>query len=141
MHKAAGNLHHASCLHCLSWASCWCSLGGIASSQPGVNCCECDPLIPAAPPPTLPSASLQNPVPADQLTAERLGCGNPGGAPGSITAPEDAPEHVAPADHAQGPAEGARPTQPLSTGPWGALMAKTMGEAEQQGSGSQEGGA
>ncbi|KAI7844629.1 hypothetical protein COHA_001719 [Chlorella ohadii] len=28
-------------------------------------------------------AWMQNPVPADQLTAERLGCGNPGGAPGS----------------------------------------------------------
>lgn len=81
-------------------------------------------------------------MPADQLTAERLGCGNPGGAPGSITAPAHAPAHAAPgADHTQGPAEGARPTQPLSTGPWGALMAKTLEEAEQQESGSQEEGA
>jgi len=72
----------------------------------------------------------QHPVPADQLTAERLGCGNPGGAPGSVAVPAHAATTPGAVPH--GPAVAARPTQPLGTGPWGALMAKTMEEAQQQ---------
>ncbi|KAI7844630.1 hypothetical protein COHA_001720 [Chlorella ohadii] len=75
-------------------------------------------------------AWMQHPVPADQLTAERLGCGNPGGAPGSVAVPAHAATTPGAVPH--GPAVAARPTQPLGTGPWGALMAKTMEEAQQQ---------
>ncbi|PRW59662.1 polysaccharide deacetylase [Chlorella sorokiniana] len=83
-------------------------------------------------------AWMQHPEPADQLTAERLGCGNPGGAPGSTAAPaQPATAGVVP----HGPGAGVRPTQPLSTGPWGALMAKTIEEAQQEEGGSQEEGA
>lgn len=78
----------------------------------------------------------QNPVPADQLTAERLGCGNPGGAPGSITAPAHAPAHVP-----HGPAAGDRPELTMPTTPWGELMAKTIEAEQQQEGSSQEAGA
>ncbi|PRW60004.1 polysaccharide deacetylase [Chlorella sorokiniana] len=50
---------------------------------------------------------LQNPVSADQLTAERLGCGNPGGAPGSADSSSSAA-----ATPAAAPAPAPKPSRP-----------------------------
>lgn len=67
---------------------------------------------PAEPLPNTPACALQNPVPADQLTPEALGCGNKGGAPGTLASSASSGSKSSVASPAPAPSPSPAPTEP-----------------------------